>query len=233
MKIPESELRKIVRAQLLAERFETSSIMPSAIEACKINIPAGYNAESIEVMANDALNIYGMPGSICDLINALIPDKKRGSGSSRRGSTASPERPEAVVLLASVSEALEDVNVLFVEGIDPVNPTQDQVSQAQNDYETKLAELDRKVTETQPKEVAKFIVEDIFSRNGDLSDVRRKIGQVSDQDDTSIVRTLVGEARRIMQLEASRNIQMRISSASAGSDARLALEAYKNVVITS
>tara|TARA_R100000664_G_C2719735_1_gene113630 strand:- start:47 stop:751 length:705 start_codon:yes stop_codon:yes gene_type:complete len=230
MKIPEKELRKIVRAQILAERFDVELIPAARISACDIKIPSGYNLNSLALAAEDAMNLYGMPGSFCDMISALIPDKKGGATGSSRGSTGGTDEspPERIVLLSSVSKAIGDRNVVFIRGITSNDPQPAQVDTAMQDYSERLSELNAKEFETDTNSVVDFVVDRIFNQLGEKSDIKRKL-RSAEGDDVKKIKALIAEAKVLMKAQATKEITIVRANAN-DADARRKLSEYQLIV---
>ena len=232
MKIPEKELRKIVRAQILAERFDVELIPAARISQCKLEIPPEYSLNQLTLAANDAMAIYGIPGSFCDVINSLIPaSKKKGSSTgSPGGSVGNPGEasPERIVLLSSVSEAIGDLNVIFIQGVDSSNPKPDQVDNARQDYNERLSELERQAFETNPRDVANFIVDRTFDGFGDKSDIKSKLSSAGG-DNVKKIKALISEAKLLMKTQATKEITI-VRGNAIDSQAKSKLDEYQVIV---
>ena len=230
MKIPEKELRKIIRAQILSERFDVELIPAARIEQCDIDIPTEYNLNQLALAASDAMNLYGIPGSFCDIINSLMPEPKKGSrGSSGSGdeSSGGDEPATRIDLLESLKKDLTGTSVLFLPNVNPRTPTPTQVANAQDYFEVKYAFLEeQEITQTIAKDAAREILTNVFKSMGDIRDVDSKLDKVTSRGESANIASLVSEAKFIMKQQAKLELTKLRASSNLTSAAKNAIEAY-------
>jgi len=239
VEIDEKHLRSLIRAQILFERFDVDLIPVYQFSKCELKVPASWNRRKAALLVGDLADIYGIPGSFCTMLSAMIPGnyeeskKKKSRSGDDTGGTAG-EDPEKIEMLVSVKESLEGKNTVFLPGINTQSPNEtENVSHynlAKEDFKTKLDTVDGLRGTQNLSTAASVIVRDIFRRNGNTSDVESKAKKLKGSNsETSIVGALCDEAKLLMKHQATRELA-RMRGNTQDTDVRNGIDEYTSFV---
>ena len=221
MNISEEKIRKVIKHYLVLEAFTVDEIPLIRMSDCNIQLPSteSGNAAELSKTANQIADLYGVPGSFCGVIAAMIPGASR-ERSARRQRQAEPQRQkQEAVFFASVRTELSSQSVLYLGDFGPTmtasaindDTSAAAVNAAKLSFQRKLGEIAaiRMGAENDLEGSASKYVDDIFSGYGSTSDVKKSIRKFKEAGSTDfgIVGAMSEEAKRVMSDQAESEIR--------------------------